>query len=187
MSFNFTDEELIKMVYEDQDKDAFKFLYDKYKTPIYNYLDKLIFDKESLNDVFQNVFLKVFSKAGTFKNIKGNNFKNWIYRIATNCYIDYYRHNKRIKNNLKYDLNSIEETYSESFEEKIELKEKLTFFYDALSKLDSPYKETFILRFIEEYKIDEIANILDISAKTVKNHCIKAENFIKSYFQKKNN
>ncbi len=178
-----TDEELIKMV-ADQDKKAFEELYRRYNVDIYNYLDKLIFDKEYLNDLYQNVFIKIFRKASNFK--KGYKFKNWLFRIATNEYIDYYRKYKSSKEKVEFDEEYIKKAEDVSIEDVIYDKQKLEAFYAALGEMEPELKQAFVLRRIQGNNVDETADILNVSERTVKNYCNKAERFIKSYLKSRN-
>ncbi len=178
-----SDEELITLIAK-QDKTAFEELYRRYNIIIYNYLDKLIFDKEYLDDLFQNVFIKIYRKAKSFK--KGYKFKSWAYRIATNEYIDYYRKYQKSKEKIEFNEDFMLNSDNVKIEDAIYDKQKLDCFYEAIENLDEEYKKAFVLRRIQGLNVDETAKILDVSERTVKNYCSKAERFIKSFLKSKN-
>ena len=184
MYSEYSDEKLIALVAANNDKSAFETIYAKYSTPLYNYLDRLLFDKDSLDDLFQNVFLKIYVNAGKFKLKQGYSFKSWIYRIATNEYIDYFRSIKRKREKVHLDEYIEQKADDVNLEQIVYNKQKLECFYQAVDKLESPIKEAFVLKRMEGLKIDEIVSILKVSDRSVKNYCSKAENFIKSYLKK---
>jgi len=59
MNNGLSDEELVIEVAKGNEE-AFRELYRRFEVPIFNYLDRLVFDKHALEDLFQNVFVKVF-------------------------------------------------------------------------------------------------------------------------------
>ncbi len=53
--------------------------------------------------------------------------------------------------------------------------------FDAVSKLPEKYKTVVLLYYVEEYKVDEIAKILDISSSAVKKRLQRAREMLKVY------
>ena len=94
---------------------------------------------------------------------KGN-IKPWIYKIISNCAIDYIRKNKKyvINNDLDLDDSISYDTY-----ENIDLQK-------ALDELPEKYKTIVILRYFEDMKISEIAQVLDENTNTIKTRLYKA-------------
>lgn len=183
MYTKLSDENLIKKI-ASCDELAFKEVYKRYNKAIFNYLNRLVFDKTALEDLFQNTFLKVYSKANKFNS--KYKFKSWIYKIATNEYLDYYKKLKREKskillnNNIQYDkVNNFD------IEQVIYDEQKLSCFHDALKEISSPFKEAFIMRRMQGLSLIETSEALNVSDRTVKNYCDKAENFIKAFLQEK--
>jgi RNA polymerase sigma-70 factor (ECF subfamily) len=181
MYSNSSDEELIEKISKSKDNLAFEEIYSRYKTPIYNYIDRLTFDKDVVDDLFQNVFIKVYEKASKFK--KGYKLKSWIYRISTNEYIDYLRKVKRknLKIELKEDITVKDD--SVDLEKIIYNKEMLECFYSALDALSSPFKEAFIMKMMDGLSFEECSDVLNISQRSVKNYLEKAKTFIKSFIK----
>jgi RNA polymerase sigma-70 factor (ECF subfamily) len=176
------DEQLMQEVAKGS-KQAFQEIYNRYDVIIYNYLDKLVFDKDYLNDIYQNVFIKVYQKSSTFK--KKYKFKNWIYKIATNEFVDYIRkYKKSMKRQApNFDVKRLSDPTS--LDEIIYDKQKLDCFYQALEELQSPYKEAFVMRRIDNFNIEDSADVLNVSERTIKNYCSKAEKFIISYLRER--
>lgn len=173
-----SDKKLIKSVAHG-DKQAFEELYRRYNVKIYNYLDRLVFDKEYVNDLFQNVFIKVFQKAHLYK--PKYNFSTWIYKIASNEFIDYYKKVKKTNKNIVFNDEYITNAKEVKIEDVIYNEEKLKYFYKAMDELEPKYREAFVLYRIQGLTAEETGKILDVSPRTVVTYNGKAESFIKTY------
>src|SRR6056297_3092299 len=71
---------------------AYKRLVDKYERALYFHILKMIKDKEQVEDLVQEVFVKAFDNLNTYSTNYA--FSTWLYRIATNNTIDYLRKKK---------------------------------------------------------------------------------------------
>ena len=183
MYSKLSDESLIEKI-ASSDETAFKEVYNRYNKVIFNYLNRLVFDKTALEDLFQNTFLKVFSKADKFNS--KYKFKSWIYKIATNEYLDYYKKLKRDKSKLSLNDDLLYDKVNDyDIEQVIYDQQKLSCFFDALKEISSPFKEAFVMRRMQGLSLAETSIALNVSDRTVKNYCDKAEAFIKSYLSGK--
>ncbi len=73
---------------------AFSALFERFQTPIVNYLYRVVGDWDSANDLAQDAFLKAYTALPrTADNLQ---FSPWLYRIATNTALDALRRRKRI-------------------------------------------------------------------------------------------
>src|SRR3989337_4228531 len=98
---------------------SFQTLYMRYLDPIYRYFFFQTYDKFLSEDLAQEVFIKMWRSIKSFNEEKGS-FTSWMYRIAHNLLIDYYRGRNPLS--LKEGL---EASYSEDWLEKIDREEKL--------------------------------------------------------------
>src|SRR6056297_2362082 len=81
------------------DEEAYKRLVDKYERALYYHILKMIKDKEQVEDLVQETFVKAFDNLNTYSTNYA--FSTWLYRIATNHTIDYLR--KKKLNTLSID------------------------------------------------------------------------------------
>lgn len=165
-----TDEQLMSFLQKGSES-AFNELYDRYSNRILFFMYKLLQQDEArAQDFTQDVFLKVIENAERFDTAKS--FKTWIFTIAANHCKNYFR--SAYSNTI--DIDRIEE---ESTEEELGLYDKervMTVLSTEIDRLASPYKETFVLRYSEDLKIKEIAEIMDCPVGTIKsrlNHAVK--------------
>ncbi len=76
------------------DRAAFAVLFDRYQTPIVNYLYRVVGDWDTANDLAQDSFLKAYQALGRTES--DLQIAPWLYRIATNTALDALRRRKRI-------------------------------------------------------------------------------------------
>ncbi|MEX0617266.1 MAG: sigma-70 family RNA polymerase sigma factor [Candidatus Woykebacteria bacterium] len=141
---------------------SFQTLYMRYLDPIYRYFFFQTKDKFLAEDLAQEVFIRVYRSIGSYNKEKGS-FTSWLYRIAHNLLVDYYRGKKTLS--LK---EGIEASYSEDWLEKLDRDEKLQKVKEALTLLPSDYHEVVVLRFFEDLSVEEVAEIVGKSEENVR-------------------
>lgn len=166
-----TDKDIIKIV-SSWNIDAFYCVVEKYEEKLLKYIMRITnIDLEEAENLLQEVFIKVYKNINEFN--EGLTFSSWIYRIAHNITIDYYRKNKDKKEvSLQTDdedyVNLIELLESDiNIEEEYKKKELLIKIMNTINQLDTKYKEILILKFLEEKNYSEISDILKIPEWTV--------------------
>lgn len=147
------------------DLDQFSLLYDTYVDGIYRFIYLKVFQKEVAEDLTSDVFFKALSKINTYNPEKGASFKTWIYKIAYNTIVDYFRVNKE-----KVDIDEIVETIQvdEDIAENIDNKDKIKKILSFLETVDPKVKRIIILRFWDDLSFKEIAEITGESVDNCK-------------------
>lgn len=145
-------------------EDAFAELYERYLKQIYNFVYFKTTHKETVEDLVSLVFIKVLENLKNFKIKEKASFKAWIYLIARNTVIDYYRTQKKDKNiddfwdiGIDNDLNL-----------EIDNKEKIAEIQKYLKDLKPSQREVVILRVWEGLSYKEIAEIVGKSQENAK-------------------
>ena len=115
---------------------------------------------------------------------KISNLNALFYRVARNSVIDYYR----TKKNESYD--SDEELMEKiidkrNFVEELEVKMDVESLEKHLSKLKDIYREVLILRYVEEFSISEIAELMEKSSGNVRVLLHRATETLKSFIEEK--
>ena len=153
-----------------KDKEAFGDIVDRYEAKLKRYIARLgILDENDQLDVLQNIFLK------TYRNLNGFDtslkFSSWIYRIAHNEAISWYRKKDvRPEGHLVSDseelisfISAKDDTQDVKFDKDINAEEVSK----ALDKIDQKYRQALILRFFEHKEYEEISDILQIPVGSV--------------------
>ncbi|OGY41200.1 MAG: hypothetical protein A2Y82_02030 [Candidatus Buchananbacteria bacterium RBG_13_36_9] len=89
----FTDIQLIKKHLK-RDSQAFELLISRYLKPIYSFIYRLVKNADEAEDITQEVFIKVWKNLKKFDQKKS--FKIWLFTIAKNTVIDFFRKKKNI-------------------------------------------------------------------------------------------
>lgn len=165
------------------DESAYKDLVEKYDRPIYFHIRKMIKEKELVEDLVQEVFMKAFKNLATYSNEYA--FSTWLYRIATNHTIDYLRKKKlqTLSINDPYktkdgelEIQLPDETYAT--DKQVIKKERKKIVQDAITNLPEKYRAVIQLRHMDELTYDEIADELDLPLGTVKAHIFRARELL---------
>lgn len=82
----YSEQELVSLLQE-RDQKAFGYLYDHYSGALYGIVNSIVPDKETANDVLQNIFVNIWKKIGSYDATKGRLF-TWMLNIARNAAID---------------------------------------------------------------------------------------------------
>lgn len=132
-------------------------IYMKNSYYVYKVALSVLRDKEEAEDVMQNIFLKLIEKDFMFRG--DCSIRTYLYRIAVNRAIDQIRFKAR--STLKFNLLSEPEPVVIS--EKDRALEIV-----ASSDLPEIFKTTILLKFVHDYKYEEISKITKVSINTVK-------------------
>ena len=124
-------------------------------------------DTSNRKDILQNIFIKVYKNINDFDT--SLTFSSWIYRIAHNEMIDWYRRERRRPHlSLEGSDGILETIRSEiSASELVEKEELRRMIQKTFETLPEKYQSIAELRFFEEKSYDEIADILAIPPGTV--------------------
>ena len=131
----------------------FEKIYRIYFEDIYRFLLSLCKNKDIAQDITSETFLKVINNANKIEKL--TNIKSYIFSIAKNTYINYYK-----KNKIMIATDDIEkfDCGIESFEESLLEDESVKILKDAIEKLDEPYKSITKLR-LNDLSFKEIGKI----------------------------
>ncbi|NCO32140.1 sigma-70 family RNA polymerase sigma factor [bacterium] len=72
-------------------------MYDKYVDKIYNFVYYKTTNKEVAEDIVSDVFISALNNINSFRIQEGSSVKSWLYKIAYNKIIDFYRTNKEFE------------------------------------------------------------------------------------------
>ncbi|MFA7661598.1 MAG: sigma-70 family RNA polymerase sigma factor [Anaerovoracaceae bacterium] len=134
---------------------------------------------EDAMDALQESFLKIYRSLGTFKG--ESSFQTWVYRIVANTCCDMLRKKKaritteslvKMDGEDEYTLEIMDESMGP--EERAIHQEMTGYILHCLEKLPLEQKEIIVLRDIQGFSYEDIAEILNINPGTVKSRISRA-------------
>lgn len=158
-----TDFEIIQAISRGEDQ-ALAALYNQYSEKVYNTAISYTKNVEEAEEITQDVFVKIFRSASTFK--QESSLSTWIYRITVNTSLNLLKKRSR----FTIFKNSLDASESVDFEHPgvlIENKENAAALFKAMDCLPAQQKTAFILSFVEELPRQEVADIMETSLKAV--------------------
>lgn len=160
----------------------FEEIFTTYEKPVYNYVLHMVKDAHLANDLVREIFLKIYKNLETYQGKA--KLSTWIYKIATNVYLDYFRtaaHKKEkvtklLDNNLDENKKLEEIKRVLSIDEQLVKQEMNVCIQEFLERLPEEYRAVIILHDLQGFKNLEIADILNCSLETVKIRLHRARN-----------
>ena len=152
-----------------RDPDAYGLLYDLYVKKIYRFIFFKISSREEAEDLTSEVFLKAWNYLVENSDQEIKSFASFIYRIARNLVVDFYR--ERAKRVAESPLDTVSEILvvsSENVQERLAVDEEMETIMRALKKMKLEYQEAVLLHYIEELSAGEVARILGKSQISVR-------------------
>ncbi|MCX6798393.1 MAG: RNA polymerase sigma factor, partial [Candidatus Falkowbacteria bacterium] len=177
-----SDNELVALALAD--KGYFLYLLRRYEDKLKRYIYRISnFSNEEVEDVLQEVFLKVYKNLNDFdSDLK---FSSWIYRITHNQVVSHHRQSLARPKVVEIDEIVIEKIKDEfNVDDKIQLDYLRREISQILDYLKPKYREILILRFFEEKSYEEISDILKKPSGTVATLIHEAKKEFKNYWLK---
>ena len=174
------------------DEDALNKLIKSEQTNIFSMLLYLKKDTSDINDLTQNILIKLYSNIKKLKNPLS--YKTWLNQIILNTYYDYLRKNKLQKSLIRSIFNGENENSTKdipdeksNLEEKILMNEMDKLIKYSINNLPMHYKTPLALREIQGLSYKDISQITKTSIGTVKSRIARARDIIQIQIEKYQN
>ena len=173
-------------------EEAFALLIARYHQPIYSLLARMVQDRAEAADLTQEVFVKVFRGVGNFHGESA--LRTWIYRIAlheaSNQRRWWMRHKQR-EVPIEQEMNledggapvRLKELLVDPAESPFEMavhSENRARVESALRQVPEPFRTTLILRDIEGFVYEEVAEMQGVNLGTVKSRLVRGRAFLRA-------
>ena len=159
---------------------SYEILVQRHMNKVYSVAYRVVYNKETAEDITQEVFIKVFNGIKKFE--QQSSFSSWLYRIATNSALDALEKIKRQNSNVltfgsqgkkkgeeeDVDPLSLHASPAAGPEEKSIQRELRECIQQVLRKLDREQARILVLRDFEDLNYEEIAALLTASLSAVK-------------------
>jgi RNA polymerase sigma-70 factor (ECF subfamily) len=181
------DKELVQRTLKGERK-AFEMIIQKYQMPLVNYVGRMVKEYELALDITQEVFIKAFSSLHSYR--QEYKFNTWLFKIASNSVIDYWRKKKIDAFSMDQSFNREGDSLSfqipstdPSVDKTVELDQARERIEAALDHLHPGLKELFIWRHINDLSYEEMSEIKEIPVGTIKNRVFQAKETLKKLLE----
>lgn len=162
---------------------AFRDLMTRYEKPVFSLVFRMVRDRSLAEDLAQETFIRAFTAIGSYN--PSYKFSSWIFKIAHNLTIDHLRKRRletvsihgaphalteeeQARTSLELeDTGELPDAYVENLELGTQIER-------AIGRLRPEYRTATLLRHVEGYSYQEIAEIMDLPLGTVKTYIHRA-------------
>ncbi len=155
---NRTDEELM-VLYQNGSEAAFQILYDRHSSKIFRFIGSRISNKETANEIFQDVFIKIHKSKHLYN--KSLPLLPWIFTITRNAVFDYAKRGSKVETAVP--IEEIDERAAMEDQNELGLDLK-----PSLLKLPIQQKLAIEMRYYDEKTFEEIAETLNTSPMNIR-------------------
>ncbi len=167
-------ENKVLLLLKNSDKSAFEYIYNKYSKKIAVKLLQLLKSEELVQDVLQDVFLKIWENREMIN--PDLSFNAYIFKIARNLSLNSFR--RALLDQSYLSKLETDEEYN-PIEEALYKKEYNAILQDALNVLTPRQREIFVLHKIEGKSYKEISDHLKISSSAINHHLQSANKHLR--------
>lgn len=160
---------------------AFNELYEYYLPKIFGYCYNRLPKRDIAEEITSEVFLVAVEKLPKFDTRKNIKFGSWLFTVAHNKIVDYYRQHKNIY--FIDDINEGDASVTQDFDKDVNQIEVQTKVAYIISLLKESYQQILTLRYYAEMDNEEIAKSLGIKTQNVALLIHRAQKAFKDKFQ----
>ena len=164
-----TDEELVRRLVEG-DTGAFDQLYGRYSRRLLHYCQGMLgHSGVRAQDLLQEIFLRLVEKGASFK--RGARFSTWVFTVAHNLCCNELRHRQVRRSTIVVDMDALPAVAGDDYcavEKALDQRAFKEALWQQLDQLDQERRSVFLLRYQEEFTLQEISAVLECPVGTVK-------------------
>lgn len=155
-------------------------VYRAHMNALYNYLIQLCGHPQTAEDLLQDTFLKAYENLESYT---GERVRPWLFRVAYNTYIDWYRKDKKLIKTDPRILDNLVTGKAASPEQDYLIRDDLRQWLRVVGLLPDTSRQIVILRDYYDLSYQEIADILGLSLSTVKIRLLRARRKVREVIE----
>ncbi len=160
------------------DRDALISLLRQIETHVYRTAFYILGNEQDAMDAAQEALLRIYTKINSYE--EKALFKTWVQRIVTNICIDKFR---KTKATVSIEEHNMVFTAERNVEEQVVSSDIAKDIREAIDKLPEHHRAVVVLRYLQEFSYNEIADSLGLPLNTVKSYLFRARQQLQSLLQ----
>ena len=162
--------------------EAWSVLFKRYQLPLYVYVVELVHDEQTALDVVQETFINAARYLGSLR--EDEKFGSWLFGIAHQKCIQQWRKRSR-QEILREEIEDAASDFEEGPDNVVIRREQEAEFMELLNRLPLPQRSVLLLHFVEEFSLEEIAQITTTHLGTVKSRMHYAKKAFRKLIEEK--
>jgi len=176
-----TDEQKLIRKIQKGDRSAADTLVRNYYDEIFHFIRRQSSDKETALDLTQEIFISLLKTISRYDPKKGAGFRTWLYKIATDKTIDYYR-SRAARINETLSLDDVEPADERDFTKQIEDESFAKKVSEYINNFPPDTQKIFRLHIFGAYTFLEIAESMQMAESSVKSKYYRLLNKVRGEF-----
>lgn len=144
-----------------------------YRTAYY-----ILGNEQDAMDAAQEALIRIYTKINTYQ--EKAQFKTWVQRIVTNICMDTFRRTRPAVSIEEHEMVFRSES---NVEDEVLLTYTSIDIYEAIGKLSANHRTVVVLRYLQDFSYQEIAETLDVPINTVKSYLFRARQQLQGLLQ----
>ena len=161
---------------------AWDTLFRRYQLPLYVYVFELVHDEQASLDLVQETFIAAVQHIGSLRD--DQKFGSWLFGIAHQKCIQRWRKQNR-EELLREEIAGGPDKFDEGPDDLLIRREQEAEFMNLLNQLPLPQRSVLLLRFVEDFSLEEIARITEAPIGTVKSRLHYAKKSLRKLLEEK--
>ncbi len=166
---------------------SIEYLVEKYGKLVYKICYDMLENPLDAEDITQEVYINLYSSLYKYKDLKENEIKNLICKIALNKCKDYYRSKASKLERISTNDTIILENYIEEngIEQEIIRNDENNNIKKIILGLKEPYRKILYYYYIDEYSLDNIARKIGVTKGTLKMQIYRGKKILKEELERR--
>lgn len=167
---------------DEDDRDKFEDIYNKYRKRMLLIADSVLHNKQDAEDAVHDTFIKIARNMKSIDEVDSERTLSYVLKATKNTAINLHSKNKKYDNVV--DVDNFENIPDEQFFEKLNINENYNAVVNAILNLDDTYRDVMFYHFVQEMKINEIADLLEKNKSTVKQQLVRGKKILLEMIEK---
>lgn len=161
------------------DRDALITLLREIEGQVYKTAFYILHNEQDALDVSQEALIRVYTKIGSYE--EKAQFKTWVQRIVTNICIDKFRRTKPTVSIDEHEM--VFQDNKHNVEREVMSGYLAEDIREAIDQLPEHHRTVIVLRYLQDFSYNEIADCLDLPLNTVKSYLFRARQQLQNRLQ----
>lgn len=163
----------LAMIEDDNDRNKFEIIYYNYRKRMVYEAYSVLHNTEDAEDAVHDTFIKIAQNIKSIDEPNSTKTLSYVLKAVKNTSINMYNKNK--KHDDFVDTEMLENITDEEFFEKLEISENYNEVVNAIRNLSSKYRDVMFYHFVNEMKINDIADLLGRKKSTVQQQLVRGK------------